>query len=390
MTTEELLDSLLVPRANGSEGFFQVASFIETRLREFAPQVELHTFTATPHGIQLLMAGAFVFMLGYAGAVALRRYRLALLLFATVAITMLAELEMMWSPVSGLIPLPENNIAGTFPSRIGAPTLIFSAHYDTATHFGDHVTWYRWGVVAAAAGLVAIALPLIGSWRRRRGLELPRSLTLPVAAFVLLPFAALAVCFSLGPAVRTPSPGALDNGGSLAVLLRLAERLAERPRDAPTTVKLVFLAAEEERTLGSWHYARTLDRESPVAVINLEIVGASEQLAYVSEEPFGIRSYRPSSALVSLVRESARELWGKPLPGRTLPGAMFTDGRSFLAHGIPTVTLMSATHGGPRHLHSFRDSRDRLFVPALDEVVTLLEAVVLSVDRKPSILAGAD
>ncbi len=390
MTTEELLDSLLVPRANGSEGFFQVASFIETRLRELAPQVELQAFTATPHGFQLLMAGAFVFMLGYADAVAMRRYRLALLLFAAVALTMLAETEGMWSPVSGLIPLSENNIVGTFPGRIGEPTLILSAHYDTATQFGDHVTWYRWGVVAGAAALVALGLPLLGLWHRRRGRELPHRVALPGAAFVLLPFAAMAVCFSLGPAVRTPSPGALDNGGSLAVLLRLAERLAERPRDAPTTVKLVFLAAEEERALGSWHYAQTLDRKSPVAVINLEIVGASQQLAYVSEEPFGMRSYRPSSALVSLVRETARELWGKPLPGRTLPGAMFTDGRSFLAHGIPTVTLMSATDGGPRHLHSFRDSRERLFVPALDEAVALLEAVVSRVDREPSLLADAD
>ena len=37
------------------------------------------------------------------------------------------------------------------------------------------------------------------------------------------------------------------NGGSVAVLLRLAEALEERPEGAPTTVKLVFFAAEEER-----------------------------------------------------------------------------------------------------------------------------------------------
>lgn len=335
------------------------------------------------------MAAAFALMLGYAVAVALGRYRLAILLFVAVPVTMLAETEGMWSPVSGLVRVRENNIIATFPGRAGAPTLIFSAHYDTATHFGDHVTWHRWGVATGAAVLVALGLPLLGLWQHRRGRELSRGVTLPALAFVMLPFAALAVCFSLGPVVRTPSPGALDNGGSVAVLLRLAERLADRPRDAPVTVKLVFLAAEEERTLGSWSYAATLDRGSPLAVINLEIVGASEQLAYVTEEPFWMRTYRPSRALIALVGESARDLWGKSLPGRTLPGVMFTDARSFLAHGIPCVTLMSATDGGPRRLHSFRDSRDRLVVPALDEAVAFLAVVVSRVEKEPSLLGGA-
>ena len=34
-----------------------------------------------------------------------------------------------------------HNVVGTFPGVAGGPTLVFSAHYDTATHFGDHFTW---------------------------------------------------------------------------------------------------------------------------------------------------------------------------------------------------------------------------------------------------------
>jgi Zn-dependent M28 family amino/carboxypeptidase len=57
--------------------------------------------------------------------------------------------------------------------------------------------------------------------------------------------------FGAGPLLRAASPGALDNGGSVAVLLELAERLAARRADAPVTVHLIFLACEEERALGS-------------------------------------------------------------------------------------------------------------------------------------------
>ncbi len=207
-----------------------------------------------------------------------------------------------------------------------------------------------------------------------------------MAGFVLVPFAAMALFFSAGPLVRTPSPGALDNGGSVAVLLQLAERLTLRPAASPTTVKLVFLAAEEERALGSWRYANMLREEQAVSVINLEIVGASDQLAYVSEEGFALRRYHPSDSLVGFVRKTAQEIWGQPLAPRRLPGAMYTDGRSFLAQGIPAVTLMSVYEGGPRGLHSARDSRDRLLGPQLERTVALLAAIVASMDRDPLIL----
>ncbi len=386
MTTEELLDRLLVPRPNGSEAFFQVASFIEETLRDFAPEVALHTFEATPYGFQLLFAAVLGLMLGFAAAMAWGRYGLALLLVGASAALLLVETEWLWSPVSGLVSLSEDNIVGVFPGRMGSPTLIFCAHYDTATQIGDHLTWYRWGSAAGAAALAAMSLPLVGLWRSRSGRSLPLAVRVPVAALAVVPFAAFALFFSVGPLVRAPSPGALDNGGSVAVLLQLAERLAARPDNAPTTVKLVFLAAEEERTLGSWHYARMLEADPPLAVVNLEVVGASEKLAYVPEAGFALRRYRSPEPLIRFLEDTALELWGETIRPRKLPGAMFTDGRSFLARGIPALTLMSATESGPRQLHSAHDRRNRLSIPALERTVELLEAVVARVDRAPGLL----
>ncbi len=100
MSTEGLLDHLLVPRPNGSEGLLEVASFIEATLRAYAPEVEIHTFTATPYGFQLLFATTLLLMLGFAAAISLGRYGLALLLAASASALLLVETELLWSPVS--------------------------------------------------------------------------------------------------------------------------------------------------------------------------------------------------------------------------------------------------------------------------------------------------
>lgn len=390
MSTEDLLDRLLIPRPNGSEGLEEVAGFIQETLRAFTPEVALAPFAATPHGFQILYAVTLLLMVGFAVSVSFARYGLALALVVATAVLVALEMEFLWSPVSGLMPLTESNIVATYPGRAGGPTLIFSAHYDTATQWGDHITWGRWAPVMGAAVLSSVALAVYGLWRRRRGRVLSRALTLMAPSAALIPFFSFFLFFSVGPLVRAPSLGALDNGGSVAVLLKVAERLATRASNAPTTVKLVFLAGEEERALGSWQFASDLRGAERLAVVNLEILGASDELAYVSKEAFLLRSLAPSPQVVEILNDRARVLWGAPLQARALPGVMHTDGRSFLAHGIPAVTLMAATDGGPRGLHSASDSRERLSIPALERAVNLLEALVTHADENPGVLESVN
>lgn len=392
MTIEEALDRIVIPRANGSDGLVQVAAFIEETLRTNGADVVRQPFTATPYGFQLVFAASFLLAAAFAVAILRARDGLSLVLAGTLILLPFAEMELLWSPVSGLLPISEDNVIGTFRGQQGAPMLVLSAHYDTATQFGDHVAWSRWARPLAATMLLMAALPLVGMWQQRRDRALPRPLRWTAAVLALVTFGVTAWYFVLGPAVRTPSPGALDNGGGVAVLLRLSERLARRPAGSPTTVTLAFFAAEEERTLGSWHYAQALasERHGPgLAVINLETVGADEGLAYVEEEGFPLRRYRPSRSLIDLVDDMARDLWGAPLAARSLPQFAVTDGRSFLAHAIPAVTLLSSS-GFPRRLHSHQDRRERLSLPALDRTVDFLEALVARVERDPKALARSD
>jgi len=382
MSLEELLDQLLVPRPNGSESLSRVASFIETTLASHTPDVTLQTFTAAPHALQLVFSAGFLLMLGFAAALLARRHALGLVLASLAAALLFVEMEWLWSPLSGLLPASESNVPAVFPGREGGPTLVFTAHYDSATQFGDHFAWNAWGSASGVALFLAVALALACLRRRRR--EISRSLLVPASALIVAPFAAMAWFFGAGPLLAAPSPGALDNGGSVAALLRLAEVLAQRAPGAPTTVKLVFLAAEEERALGSWHFAASLDPKQPVAVINLESLGASRKVGYVADEGFQLRRYRPSSGLVELVADAARELGGEPVLPVHVPRVLVTDARSFLARGIPAVTLLGTSEGGlPHRLHSVHDSRDRLSVAALERSVELLAAVVARADRDP-------
>jgi len=389
MDVERLLDHILIPRPNGSTGLFETASFIEASLRQFTPYVELHTFSATPWGFQLLFVVALILMLGVAAAILLERYRFALLLIALAGILLLVETELLWSPVSGLLRLSERNVVGVFPGVEGAPTLILSAHYDTATQFGDHFAWNHWGPAMGPAAAGAAILAIAGLRRRGRGKRVSRRVAIPVLALSLAPFGVMAWFFSAGPLLQVASPGALDNGGSVAVLLRLAERVASRSPDAPTTVKLVFFAAEEERALGSWRYAEAIDPATRVAVINLETLGTSEPIGYVPEEGFQLRRYGPSADLLDLADEVARATSGRPIQPVTVPRACVTDARSFLERGIPALTLMGPSQGAlPRHLHSHRDDESRLSLRALEEAVAFLEALIIRIDRNPEVFSA--
>jgi acetylornithine deacetylase/succinyl-diaminopimelate desuccinylase-like protein len=384
MTTDEILDRVLVPRPNGSAALAEVADFLAESLRASGAEVSLHAFPATPHGFALVWSASLALALGFAAAACARRYGLALVFSLLVPLLLLAEFEGLRSPVSGLWTETQQNVVGSWPGRPGGPTLVFTAHYDSATHFGDHYSWARWGWRLGPALGLASLLSLLGLGLRRRGRELPRLLLVPAALLVLPPFAAMFWFQTLGPLLREPSPGALDNGGSLAALLRFSEGMARRAPDAPTSVQVVFLSAEEERALGSWHYAATLAGKPATAVVNLESVGARGEIALIAEDGFELRRYESPARLVEFVQAAASEPLGRPLRVVDLPGGVLTDGRSFLARGVPALTLRALEDGAfPRRLHSAHDSRERLSPEGIEGAAALLAAIVARADTHP-------
>jgi acetylornithine deacetylase/succinyl-diaminopimelate desuccinylase-like protein len=367
-----------------------VARFVAAQLDASGAEVGRQAFTGTPHGFALVWGAALALVAGYTFAIATRRHGLALVLILATAGLLLLEFEALRSPVSGLAARTQHNVVGTFAGRPGGPTLVLGAHLDTTTHFGDHLTWRTWGFLQGPATALAVGLALFGLWRARRARPLARRVTVPLAILAAVPFAALFVCQTLGPWLRAPSPGALDNGGSVAALLRLAPMLGARPADAPTTVVLVFFEAEEERALGSRAYAKSLDPTAAVAAVNLELVGAGGALALVPEDGFVLRRWASPPWLLALVDEAAREALGHGLARRALPAGTLTDGRSFLARGIPATTLGGLGREGfvPR-LHGPGDARERLDPVGIERAVRVLRALVARLDAEPGLVPRA-
>jgi len=387
MNAGELLDQILIPRPNGSEDLEKIANYLNTSLARHGAIVTEQSFTATPHGFQLMWIFAVSMIGAYCWATLSKRYMLALLIPVVLAAVLFLEFEHLVSTVSLLATAPERNIIGTWPGLAGGPTLIFTAHYDTTTHFGDHFSWGFWGKLQGPATGLAITLALAGLILQRKGKSIPLKIRLMLLPFIAAPFVAMFWFQSIGPLVRTPSVGAIDNGGSMASLLLLAQTLEKRPTNYPTTVKIVFLASEEERTLGSWAYAKSLAKTAKgkvdnITVINLESIGTSEKLAYIPEDGFATKRYKSSDSMIRFINGAAQTVYGNKLEARPLPFGTLTDGRSFLAHRIEAITLRSADSDEfPRQLHSEFDSKDRLSLTGLEKSAVMLNEMINQIDQ---------
>jgi hypothetical protein len=84
------------------------------------------------------------------------------------------------------------------------------------------------------------------------------------------------------------------------------------------------------------------------------------------------------------VQAAATEPLARPLRVVDLPGGVLTDGRSFLARGVPALTLRALEDGAfPRRLHSAHDSRERLSLEGIETAAALLAAIVARADARP-------
>jgi hypothetical protein len=392
-------DSLLqhlaaAPRENGSPAIETTAHYLSETLRGLGWQVELAPFTAYPYeqralGILLLLGSAL-----YWWSMRSRRFGLAALLALALPILTWGHFDHHLPVSFGIGAMTQNNVVARLPVPEPAQRLLFSAHYDTKTDLGDHIVRSPVQILAMPMILVMVVLS-IGSFvrfqagnfsdRRRRAVTV-------VAWLALLYGTASFGVFTGGMFVRARSPGAIDDGAACAVLVRLAEALAQAP-PARTEVELVFFSAEELSAQGSSHFVtqRYGDGQAPhPMVINLDPFGASTELAVVGRENTFLKNYEPSAQVVSLLDRVHRHLKQLPLPITPMGG--LTDGFSFLDHGIPAATLLNAVPPFilPRKLHSHADTLDRIAPGALDSNLRFLVEVVRAVDGRPGDIPPAD
>ncbi len=384
MTFNEIFDAILMPRENGSAALDQVGTWLERAARATGADVVVHQFTCRPYlhsiaGIVALVAG-----LGLAAAIWRRRFGWALLLGLFLPAYLLLELQFHTPLLSAVHSVPEQNIVLSLPASEATQTVILGAHYDTETDLLPR-SWRAPLQFLLAPMLILTVATAFSGWRRHR-----HGATLETvdffAAVLALYYAGLFLSLAGGMFVSQPSPGALDDGAAVGVLLKAAEALGDGTVDlAHTDVKIALFSGEEVGLQGSWQYVRDTRPQAephPTYYVNAEIFGAGIDMRYFTSDRSWLRRDDASGVLMRTLDRAYRRVTGRGIfPD---PQPITSDAQSFMAAGIPSICLASSRGGAVAvpGLYSASDTRDRLDGRALDLEVEFVLAALRQIDSE--------
>lgn len=166
-----------------------------------------------------------------------------------------------------------------------------------------------------------------------------------------------------------PIPGANDGGSGVAILLAVADALAENP--PPIGVDLILFDGEDwgkegdpqHYLLGSRRFVRDFPRYRPRALVLLDLVGDADL-----NIPMEGYSLQAAPALTRMVFQRAVALGldaFDPVQGR----AVLDDHVPFLQARIPAVNLIDFDYP---HWHTLEDTADKCSPESLWQVGTLV------------------
>lgn len=263
--------------------------------------------------------------------------------------------------------------------------VIVSAHYDSKTELLDHrqraffVRLLPLGMaLTLAAGLLGLADGLLAGRAVAWG-----DVAWLAGVVVSLPLLFLAwglgLNLALGRLVRS-SQGAVDDGAACAVVLGLAERLAQGPGLRRTRVTLACFTGEEANMQGSRAYVRSRGWPLPIAAVNLELLGQAGGYVLWQRDAFGFRALPTSPAVNASLAAAVAQVTGVPPQPAA---AINSDGSSFLQHGVPTAVLGAQDpcfgFGG---LHRPTDHLSRVDLARLPEAVEILAHFIDQADAR--------
>lgn len=375
--------ALAFPRAVGTAGEEAAASLIEKQLSSagYHPFREEFVIPLAPWTAMRVFLSLAIAVL--AGAKLLAAFfPVASGALILVLIAVLASYDALWLKIAGSEffrsrlareknPLRSWNIVAELPpaAKTGC-SLYFVAHYDSKSQSvplllrafllllsGLASLWLAFTFLALAAGFPALfASPYAD------------------VSFILA-LSGLAALLLLSTGNR--SPGALDNAGSVGLLLHLAAVLKER-RPKRLEIKFIFTGGEELGLQGAFAYLRKHAAEmekGKIRVFNLDSVGIQGRTKIFS----GKSSLRRGSRSPFLNR--LREI-GSPLGVRFQPfyfGIMM-DHQAFLEKGFQAVSLACASKKILK-IHTPGDSVDLLEEAGMEEAGRFLLAWLREADQ---------
>lgn len=377
---------LAFPRYPGTEGDRRAIERLRGRLAEAGLEVaeEEFSYDLRPawRALRTVLVGSGL-MVGAAGWTAPHRPGVAAVL--VVLAVAVGGVVLAWTPWAERLyrrpgPTRTANVVGRRRAAEPRLVLVLMAHHDSKSQ-NLSLPWRLGLTLGAVAGsLTLVALALAG-WL---GPGLPGPPWLAPAAGSLAAASLLALATLRN---ENRSPGAVDNAGSVAVLLELARVL---PDLLPADVESVFLStgAEEDHMVGAM---RWLDRHRPerlpcpVYTINLDGVGNPGPLILLERYGFG-RAFSPT--LSRLARRAARRL-DLPVRGILVPPGLGLDTIPFAHRGLESITLSSGSlNRATLGVHSPRDVADHLDGESLGRAARLAAALALEVAVPPAPAGG--
>ena len=157
-------------------------------------------------------------------------------------------------------------------------------------------------------------------------------------------------------------PGADDNASGVAVLLEVAEVLAQQ-LVPDRTILFVAFSGEEWGLKGSRHFVQIMGAYRPRAMILLDMVGDADLRIPMEEY-----SRTEAPALTDLVFSVAESLQAPGFVREDGP-AVFDDHVPFLARGIPAVDLIDFDYPA---WHTVADLPDRCSPASLESVARVV------------------
>ncbi len=261
------------------------------------------------------------------------------------------------------------------------PEILFCAHVDSprASFFTGSFLLSFFSRMLFYAQRVALAAAVLGA------LHLTR-FSIPIVLDRIVMLAGVVVggtwlllegIHQLGRPVRL-SPGAVDNASGVGAALALAEYFALQTGEV--NVGFLFTGAEETGLHGARAFAEALPAGIDLHVINLDMVGAGDELYYVTRDGTlsPLNTDRYLNQLIQRADSGAKELWYTVKSG---------DFAEFLRKGIPAASIQTGgSYQAELAYHTTLDTPVLIESEALERVIRTCALAVRMFDRN----AGAD
>lgn len=228
--------------------------------------------------------------------------------------------------------------------------VIFMAHYDTKSQYLP--TGIRVALVTTAT--ICSALLGVVAWLACLGVPLNLQSR---ATWQLVTLTCVCLASLIANVTRNHSPGVLDNGSGVGLLLELA-RCFRPPDTVPAEVCFVATSAEEIGLQGARAFLlsrRDWLRQVPTLIINLESVGAGKRI-FLAGSPVGVK----------LAEEVAADLELRCARLHVLGARM--DHEPFVPAGFLALSLLGDVVRYSMHMHTHRDNLSILQPQTLERI----------------------